>query len=352
MDATEQRGESAGGKLKPFTPVNLDQPSALPNVCWQASNGHSLTQIPDLDTTMADDVDSSTVKKSPPDETPGAAPTEGDATQGDAEDGEVGEDTEMGGVDEAKKDGVVDGPDGPADQTQTKSNIETAARSHLIAQAHAIILPSYSTWFDMNAIHSIEKKALPEWFNSRNRSKTPATYKDTRDFIVNTYRLNPSEYLTFTACRRNLCGDVCAIMRVHAFLEQWGLINYQVRVAKRLVTPPSNWHLHRLIQTRGLQTLVRHSPAISGLPQTRPGAFSHISLRQAHLSFPGNHTPRPTDWRELSRRRKLTLISKFAGTSSTKTAKRLLHQSLRKPLPQMARLRPTAQQQPQQTARA
>jgi len=41
-------------------------------------------------------------------------------------------------------------------------------------------------------------------------------------------RLNPTEYLTSTACRRNLAGDVCAIMRVHAFLEQWGLINYQV----------------------------------------------------------------------------------------------------------------------------
>lgn len=46
--------------------------------------------------------------------------------------------------------------------------------------------------------------------------------------MMNTYRLNPSEYLTVTACRRNLAGDVGAIMRVHAFLEQWGLINYQV----------------------------------------------------------------------------------------------------------------------------
>ena len=53
-------------------------------------------------------------------------------------------------------------------------------------------------------------------------------YKEYRDFMVNTYRLNPSEYLTVTACRRNLAGDVCAIIRVHAFLEQWGLINYQV----------------------------------------------------------------------------------------------------------------------------
>lgn len=111
---------------------------------------------------------------------------------------------------------------------QTKASLEASARSHLVAQTHAIILPSYTSWFDMNVIHTVEKKALPEFFNSRNRSKTPAIYKDYRDFMINTYRLNPVEYLTVTACRRNLAGDVCAIMRVHSFLEHWGLINYQV----------------------------------------------------------------------------------------------------------------------------
>ena len=111
---------------------------------------------------------------------------------------------------------------------EAKAAVESSARSHLIAQNYAIILPSYSTWFDMHAIHALEKKAMPEFFNNRNRSKTPAVYKDYRDFMINTYRLYPSEYLTVTACRRNLAGDVCAIMRVHAFLEQWGLINYQV----------------------------------------------------------------------------------------------------------------------------
>lgn len=131
-----------------------------------------------------------------------------------------GEDTDMAGVD--KQD---DGTDAQ------KSTIESAARANLIKQTHSIILPSYSMWFDMTEIHPIEKKSLPEWFNGRNRSKTPQTYKDCRDFMINTYRLNPPEYLTFTACRRNLCGDVCAIMRVHQFLETWGLINYQVRLA-------------------------------------------------------------------------------------------------------------------------
>lgn len=142
------------------------------------------------------------------------------------------EDEEMGDApkDEAAHNGEgTSGGDGAAD-VKTKESIENAAREHLISQTHSIVLPSYSTWFDMGAIHNIERKALPEFFNNRNRSKTPAVYKDYRDFMINAYRLNPVEYLTVTACRRNLAGDVCAIMRVHAFLEQWGLINYQVRI--------------------------------------------------------------------------------------------------------------------------
>ena len=38
-------------------------------------------------------------------------------------------------------------------------------------------------------------------------------YMAYRNFMVDTYRLNPMEYLTVTACRRNLTGDVCAILR-------------------------------------------------------------------------------------------------------------------------------------------
>lgn len=95
-------------------------------------------------------------------------------------------------------------------------------------QQHEIIIPSYAAWFDIATIHSIETRGLPEFFNSKNKSKNPTVYKEYRDFMVNTYRLNPLEYLTVTACRRNMTGDVCAIIRVHAFLEQWGLINYQV----------------------------------------------------------------------------------------------------------------------------
>ena len=72
------------------------------------------------------------------------------------------------------------------------------------------------------------------------------------------FRLNPTEYLTSTACRRNLAGDVCAIMRVHAFLEQWGLINYQVDIDARptVMGPPPTSHFHILADTpAGLQPI-------------------------------------------------------------------------------------------------
>lgn len=135
---------------------------------------------------------------------------------------------EKEGLDEQRSSQHVEGVESDEQPAQTKAAAETSARSNLITQTHAIILPSYSTWFDMHIISQVEMNCLPEFFNGRNRSKSPSVYKDYRDFMVNTYRLNPTEYLTVTGCRRNLAGDVCAIMRVHAFLEHWGLINYQV----------------------------------------------------------------------------------------------------------------------------
>lgn len=143
---------------------------------------------------------------------------------------EDGADAEEAGED----DDVDDGEDVEGDSAQVEANrarLEQEARKYLAEQTHAVVIPSYTAWFDMSKINKVEERALPEFFNSRNRSKTPAIYKDYRDFMINTYRLRPRDYLTVTACRRNLAGDVCAIMRVHAFLEQWGLINYQVSLS-------------------------------------------------------------------------------------------------------------------------
>ncbi|KAI8941731.1 hypothetical protein NX059_002937 [Plenodomus lindquistii] len=179
-----------------------------------------------------------------------------DGPRPDAEDADGQDDEEMGGLDDSKKEKDGDGADTTDPEAQAKADLQSAARSHFVTQTYATIIPSYATWFDMRYIDFRERKALPEFFNGRNRSKTPAVYRDYRDFMINTYRLNPSEYLTVTACRRNLAGDVCAIMRVHAFLEQWGLINYQVDPQERPsnIGPPFTGHFRVTVDTpRGLQ---------------------------------------------------------------------------------------------------
>uniref|UniRef100_A0A6B2E628 Putative chromatin remodeling factor subunit n=1 Tax=Phlebotomus kandelakii TaxID=1109342 RepID=A0A6B2E628_9DIPT len=135
---------------------------------------------------------------------------------------------------------------------QPKDDLE----DNVTEQTHHIIVPSYSAWFDYNSIHVVEKRAMSEFFNAKNKSKTPEIYMAYRNFMIDTYRLNPTEYLTSTACRRNLAGDVCAIMRVHAFLEQWGLINYQIDTDCRPTPmgPPPTSHFHVLSDTpSGLQ---------------------------------------------------------------------------------------------------
>uniref|UniRef100_A0A6Q2Z9S6 SWI/SNF related, matrix associated, actin dependent regulator of chromatin, subfamily c, member 2 n=1 Tax=Esox lucius TaxID=8010 RepID=A0A6Q2Z9S6_ESOLU len=171
-------------------------------------------------------------------------------------------------------------------------------------QTHHIIIPSYAAWFDYNSVHAIERRALPEFFNGKNKSKTPEIYLAYRNFMIDTYRLNPQEYLTSTACRRNLAGDVCAIMRVHAFLEQWGLINYQVDSESRPTPmgPPPTSHFHVLADTP------------SSLVPLQPKASQQM------LSFPDKVKEKqpPADLQNFGLR--TDMYSKKTGTPKSKSA--------------------------------
>lgn len=89
-------------------------------------------------------------------------------------------------------------------------------------------IPSYAGWFSWGKIHTIERRALPEFFDGYSLSKTPKVYKEYREFIINKYRENPRRVLTFTEVRKMLVGDVNLLRKVFDFLEYWGLINYHV----------------------------------------------------------------------------------------------------------------------------
>lgn len=114
------------------------------------------------------------------------------------------------------------------DVEQLQKEFQEKSRKYLVEQTQHVIIPSFAKWFNLNQIHALEKKSFPDFFSEDSIYKTPQSYKYIRDFIINTFRLNPKEYLTITAIRRNLAGDVTNIIRIHQFLEKWGLINYQI----------------------------------------------------------------------------------------------------------------------------
>ncbi|XP_037549055.1 SWI/SNF complex subunit SMARCC1b [Nematolebias whitei] len=170
------------------------------------------------------------------------------------------------------------------DEGRGESSRLSEGEDSITEQTHHIIIPSYTSWFNYNSIHSIEKRALPEFFTGKNKSKSPEIYLAYRNFMIDTYRLNPQEYLSSTSCRRNLTGDVCALIRVHSFLEQWGLINYQVDAESRPLPmgPPPTPHFNVLADTPSGLAPLQHKPL-------------QVSASQHMLYFPEKSREKPSD---------------------------------------------------------
>ncbi|KAL0962034.1 hypothetical protein UPYG_G00334890 [Umbra pygmaea] len=135
---------------------------------------------------------------------------------------------------------------------------------HITEQTHHIIVPSYSAWFNYNSIHQIEKRALPEFFNGKNKSKSPEIFLAYRNFMIDSYRLNPQEYLSSTSCRRNLTGDVDAESRPLP------------------MGPPPTPHFNTLTDTPSGLAPLQHRPL-------------QVSASQQMLFFPERSVEKPQD---------------------------------------------------------
>lgn len=119
-------------------------------------------------------------------------------------------------------------PDEDAEEKLLMEQINKDKEIEKQYQKQAFIIPSCAQWFDFNSIHEIEMQTLPEFFCEKFSHKNPETYLNYRNYIIKMYRENPNAYLSATECRKKLPGDICSIIRLHAFLEHWGLINFNV----------------------------------------------------------------------------------------------------------------------------
>ncbi|KAK4351115.1 hypothetical protein RND71_030428 [Anisodus tanguticus] len=87
-------------------------------------------------------------------------------------------------------------------------------------------IPSYTSWFSWQSIHEVERLSLREFFDGSSITRTPRIYKEYRDFIITSYREDPTRNLKFTEVRKSLVGDISVLHKVFTFLEKWGLINF------------------------------------------------------------------------------------------------------------------------------
>lgn len=113
----------------------------------------------------------------------------------------------------------------PPNLAAQPSATETGEAESVLAATLRQNLPFFARWLDIGRIHSIERQTLPEFFREK-PSKSPGVYLQMRNFMIGLYWHNPKAYLTASACRRALRGDICGVLRAHAFLEHWGIINF------------------------------------------------------------------------------------------------------------------------------
>lgn len=106
------------------------------------------------------------------------------------------------------------------DQRETKRTLESSSSGP-------------PAWFTIDGIRGQEKLFLPEFFDGSVLQLSPEIYRNTRNAIFDEYRSTPHIYLSATACRKRISGDIRAVIAIHDFLDSHGIINYAVDPALR-----------------------------------------------------------------------------------------------------------------------
>ena len=81
------------------------------------------------------------------------------------------------------------------------------------------------SWYGADTISDLERRMLPEWFDGSAIHRTPDSYKQARERIIEISDKLGQRFVTGTLVRRTIPGDAGSLLRLHAFLTTWGFIN-------------------------------------------------------------------------------------------------------------------------------
>jgi SWI/SNF related-matrix-associated actin-dependent regulator of chromatin subfamily C len=221
-----------------------------------------------------------------------------------------------------------------ADATQPSSDGTTyATAAHvqpLADRIEPVVVPSYSSWFSFGSVSQVERKQLPDFFEGKSPLRNEATYVMIRDFIVKLYRQRPRSHLSVTECRRHIAVDAGAVFRIHAFLDHWGLINYDIQPDARPVLlglsgtgQPVLLHGpygQQLLQTDGLSgTSASSYLRLSGMNTASAPVAGNIASRVSVLTADTSNDIR-NDWNPEETLRLLKAIEEYGHDSWIRVA--------------------------------
>ena len=151
-----------------------------------------------------------------------------------------------------------------------KAVLNTATTIVDISQLHSS--PHLPTWFDADSISTVEMKYIPDvilscvvdngYATKKNSEEGLAhdaqyaltqrsgqKYLSVRNFIVHLYHQKMNTFLTATECRRKIAGDVTYIVRIHEFLDSFGIINYSRDIKTVFRNPKSAIYYSSCVNT-------------------------------------------------------------------------------------------------------
>ncbi|XP_955407.1 SWI3-like protein, putative [Theileria annulata] len=121
------------------------------------------------------------------------------------------------------------------------SKNSSSSSTYELYESSEFEIPEYTQWFDINSVNFIEEECTQNIFIGYGNDKDAICehYKKIRNKIINLYRKEPDKYLSVTECvrklgnecnsKRNIGGDASIVMKIHSFLNYWGIINFQAR---------------------------------------------------------------------------------------------------------------------------
>lgn len=136
---------------------------------------------------------------------------------------------------EGSKRKAEDIEDNSSSSKQKKASRKTSSQLHL----------KMPIWYNSKSVDALEVKNMPEFFSTETAYVQNAKdYLAMRNSIVSLYSHSPYIYLSATDCRKKITGDVCAVLKIHSFLDAFGVINFNVKAESRpsMVHPTlSHW---------------------------------------------------------------------------------------------------------------